>query len=116
MRPYEAYRVGNAGRRTWIPGSRLPYISFDVVNGEDLKGGKADGKRGKLPDDLAAVSRGHWRLRRRIVNQTAVIDYTRCSEVQHASHTIERGGGSTSLAGRFSSWASSQPFSEIVGW
>ncbi|HWM96035.1 MAG TPA: hypothetical protein VNO54_03175 [Streptosporangiaceae bacterium] len=34
---------------------------------------------------------------------------------QQASHTIER-GGSMSLAGRCSSWASSQPISGVLGW
>src|SRR5215472_1423400 len=35
---------------------------------------------------------------------------------QQASHTIERGGGSMSLAERCSSRASSQPISDLLGW
>src|SRR6202012_1013177 len=81
MRPQEASRLGNAGWRARVQNLRLPHISFDVIDGEDLEDGETNGKGAELPDELAANCRRQRRLGGRVVHQTAVIGHARCSEI-----------------------------------
>jgi hypothetical protein len=76
-----------------------------VVSSEHLKGREADGQRSELAGDLAAVWRGQWRCRRRIVHGACPVHGVRrlavpAGQPNHRARRLDELGGGAAQAGK----------------